>query len=82
MRPIEEINAANNYHAFMRGWRDGATISAMRNEFTSHDNEAIKEAYLDGYANGRKMRGEASRAATKAYGYEPDILQLAEEMDK
>ena len=76
MKTKEQISAANRHASYMRGWRDGASVSAMRSEFDSHADEGIRNAYSLGYRSGRDARSFASRVASQLYGHEPEILRL------
>lgn len=76
MKTKEQIAAANQHASFMRGWHDGASVSAMRSEFDSHADEGIRNAYNLGYQSGRDDRSFASQRASLLYGYEPEILRL------
>lgn len=66
------VEAMNRYHAHMTGWRDGARALPKRTTFAGHKLEAI---YAQGYDEACRDRAEASRRATKLYGYEPSILR-------
>jgi hypothetical protein len=74
-RTQEEIQAANLYHSYTRGWRDGAGWKAMRREFEVHPDETLIAAYREGYEAGSKASGAAHEEAGKKYSYQPDILR-------
>lgn len=76
MKTREQINAANLHASYMRGWVDGAKVTAMRAEFDSHANVGMRQAYHVGYHDGRSARGLASTAASSRYGHWPEILRL------
>ena len=72
-----QIDAANRYEAYMRGWKDGASIKAMRQEMTALAPKApLRLSYEDGYTDGRTARAAASQYATRVTGHEPTILRL------
>lgn len=61
----------------MRGWVDGAKVSAMRAEFDSHASDAMRTAYHMGYGDGRDARSLASQYASEISGHQPEIIRLA-----
>ena len=71
------IDSSHRYQSYMRGWRDAASIRAMRPEFSEHSDVGIRAAYDLGYAHGYAARGEASKAAQERYDYTPSILRTA-----
>jgi len=74
---VREINAANQHASYIRGWIDGAKISALRPEFMERDKgELLRLAYELGYSDGRAAQSSASHHATDLYGHEPEILRL------
>lgn len=75
MTDRNQIEAANLYHSYMRGWRDGATASAKRPEFETHADAEIREAYADGLNFGYASREVAVSRARIAYGHVPSILR-------
>lgn len=76
-KTAEQIDAANRYESYMRGWRDGAVITAMRPEFIELAPGApLRMSYEDGYRDGRAARSAASQYATRVTGHEPTILRL------
>lgn len=70
-----DLEAANQYHAYMQGFRDGAGISAMEPSFTQHSKPYMKTAYEDGYNDGCRERQKASAVASVRYNYTPSILR-------
>lgn len=75
-----QIDAANRYESYMRGWRDGAVITAMRPEFTERaPGDQLRIAYELGYGDGRKARSNASSQAASVYGHKLTILRLQDE---
>lgn len=76
MKTEAEIEAANTYHSFMRGWAAGAGGNAMDPRFTAKpEGDALRAAYEQGYASGRVARAGASKQASKSSGYTPSILR-------
>lgn len=72
---MSSINSANLFHSYMRGWRDGAGMKAIRKEFETHSDVSIKSAYQDGYSDGRDSASSASEFASRKYSYIPSILR-------
>ena len=59
----------------MRGWRDGAGMRAIRKEFETHPDVALKSAYQEGYSDGRDSASSASKFASSKYSYILNILR-------
>lgn len=76
MKTQQEIDAANQFHSFMKGWRAGAGSKAMDPKFTEHDNKLIVDAYNAGYKRGRVDMNIAAQSAAEAYGYTISYLRL------
>lgn len=76
--PTRNVDAANQYQSYMRGWKHAASTKAMDPVFTEHSNELIVEAYNRGYSDGSAAKQRAYETASATYGYEPSILRLAE----
>lgn len=72
-RSPEEIDAANKYHTWVRGYRDGFGSLAKRKDHIDHPKfgAVYLEAYDAGHDAGNKMREEA---ATR-FGYVPSVLR-------
>jgi hypothetical protein len=70
IRSPEEIEAANRYHAYFQGWRDGATAAAKK-----YEGHRLADIYNRGYADGLTARGEAARRASAEFGYVPSVLR-------
>lgn len=72
----EEIDAANKFHTWVRGYRDGFGCLAKRKEHVEHPTlgDTYREAYDAGFVAGDEMRV----AAAKRFGYEPSILRTAD----
>lgn len=75
MKSAAEIDAANRFHAWRSGWRDGAMRRAMNPAATGHTNAAMATAYRDGYSEGYRAARDADAAACERYGYAPTILR-------
>lgn len=77
---LARLAAANQHASYMRGWVDGAKVSAMRPELIERPaGEPLRVAYERGYGSGRDARSIASQNATNIYGHQPQILRLCEE---
>jgi len=74
-RAAAEIAAANCFHAWRMGWRDGAMRRAANPAATGHSDAAMAQAYRDGFAEGFKTAGAANAAACERYGHAPAILR-------
>lgn len=68
----------SQFAAYIRGWSDGASVVAMRPEFTSHATLAVP--YNEGYADGRKSRSAAHVAASEKYGVKLSIVRTPEKI--
>lgn len=71
-RTPEQIEAANRFHSYMRGWQDGAAMRSKREEFRAH---RLEEIYERGYGDGVAAFGMASASAGAAYEHRPSILR-------
>ncbi len=70
---------AERYAAHMKGWRDGASIKAMDQNFMQHPTRPdLHEAYDIGYGMGRLARGTAGAWASTHYGFTPQIVRTQE----
>ncbi len=74
-RPAAEIDAANRFHSWRLGWRDGAMRRAMNPAATGHSDAAMAQAYRDGYGEGTHAARDANTAACERYGHRPTILR-------
>lgn len=77
-RSPESIEAANLYHSYLKGWRDGAAFRTINPQFRDHENAKIRAAYEKGYSEGRVALNEAGRVASQSYGHVPSILRRQE----
>jgi len=76
-RPAAEIDAANRFHSWRLGWRDGAMRRAQNPAAAGHSDAAMAQAYSDGYAEGTIAARAANAAACERYGHSPTILRVA-----
>lgn len=65
----------DHFMAYMRGFYTGAGIKAIDDRLAKHADEQIKQAYLDGWADGRVAAKEASAKAKVTYGYSPSVIR-------
>lgn len=79
MKSQQEIDAGNQFHSFMQGWRHGASSKAMDPKFTEHSNQLIKAAYEAGYGRARTDINLVAQSAAEAYGYTISYLRLMDE---
>lgn len=75
MHTAAEIDAANRYHSYRRGWIDGAARKAMPEEFTKHTDLGIRDAYNLGYQHGYDAHVAALKAAEQRYEHTPTVLR-------
>lgn len=66
---------ADQYTAFCRGVFSGASHQLMDARLEKHLDETIREAYLDGWAQGRAVVNKICRDAEKTYGYSPSVIR-------
>lgn len=78
MKTVEEMNAANRWQAYMKGWKAGAGVKAMDPMIEQHPDNDLRKAYSLGYADGRIAHNNAGTRATELFGYTPSVLRLAE----
>lgn len=69
--PRKHFVAREKYMLYVRGFRDGAGVHAMR------ANHGGLEAYERGYADGIRARQEHVHRFCEELGYEPEILRTA-----
>lgn len=71
-----EIPAANKYHAYMQGWRDGAAARAMRHSPVEREKDAeLTAIYGRAYEEGRREAGVAARRASRIFKYKPSFFR-------
>lgn len=75
-RTREQIDAANKYHTWIRGWRDGATGRAKRPDHANHP--TLGTTYNEAYMAGIHAAGAMSTEAAKRFGHVPSILRGGE----
>jgi len=77
----DQIAAGNQYHAYNRGWRDGAHCKAHDRAFSEpgafpeHAREAIVQEYNCGYEDAFHALCKAQAKARKRLRYQPTILR-------
>lgn len=76
MKTQAEIDAANQYHAYQKGWIAGACVRAMDPAAAHHADPLIRAAYNQGYADGRRTRNLAMQMAATKYGHTLSVLRL------
>jgi hypothetical protein len=70
--------AANCHQAYMRGWKNGASVNAMDPTFIGREkSDPVRKHYEIGYSDGRKARTIAADIATNLTGHVPAILRVA-----
>jgi len=74
-RSAEEIHAANCFHVWRQGWRDGAQRRMVSSVATGHSDPRLAATYRDGYAEGTAAAKAADKAACERYGYAPSPLR-------
>lgn len=74
-RDAGEIDAANRFHSWRLGWRDGAMRRAQNPAAEGHSDGALAAAYCDGYTEGYAAARAANAAACERYGHRPTILR-------
>lgn len=76
-RDESEILAANRFHTWRLGWRDGAMRRAMNPSAANHSDPVLAAAYREGYSEGTVAANTANAAACERYGYAPSVLRVA-----
>lgn len=71
-----EIDAANRYESYRRGWKQGAAQKAADKVFLTHTNKGIAEAYSQGYADGFGACSDALKSAAAEYGIDLKLAVL------
>lgn len=70
-------DSASDYHAFVKGWTDGAKAGPRRDEFMLH--VMLKKPYVDGYELGRAARVEAYAKANEMFRHESSVVRSSAE---
>jgi hypothetical protein len=70
-----EIDAADRYQSYRRGWRDGATSRVRAAVFETHTDQGIRAAYDLGYIDGQRSYGHAMIEAQRLYKHTPSVLR-------
>jgi hypothetical protein len=78
----EQIQAQNQYHAYMNGWRAGATGSAMNPAYKRGYGEKWRVEYESGFADGYDARKKAFAHCRKTFCYEPRIIRTAKPLPR
>lgn len=78
MKTPEQLDAANQYSAYWKGWTAGACVRAMDPAVAGHADKLLRDAYNQGYHDGGVARNDAMLLASERYGHVPNILRLAE----
>ena len=74
------ILAGELWSSYMQGWKDGAVMRPVRNEFSLHKTRPdIATKYQLGYFHGKEARKSAGRGASILFGYYPIPLREEEE---
>ena len=76
MKTQSQIDASNQYEAYQRGWTAGASVRAMDPAAEHHANFLIRDAYHQGYTDGRHARNQALHNAALKYRHERSVLRL------
>jgi hypothetical protein len=79
-RSEEEIDAANKYHTWCRGWRDGAGMRPMRENHSTHP--TLGATYDEAYACGQQEARDMAAIASARFNYTPSVLRTAETNDE
>lgn len=77
MPTSKELDAANRFAAFQKGWAAGAVGREMDARLVDSINDGIKRAYEQGYTEGMLARDKALRGASNRYGHKPSVLRSA-----
>ncbi len=75
-RTKDDIDAANKYHTWCRGWRDGAGMRPMRPDHSAHP--TLGTTYDEAYAGGQQAARDMAAVAAARFGYTPSILRTAD----
>lgn len=75
MNQPHDIDAANRYQAYIKGWKCGAKGSTPDPAATGHADRGISSAYRLGVADGHLAFNAAATDAAKRFSYEPSPLR-------
>ena len=70
---------ADRYHAYVRGWRHGATGRAKDPRFQDHKEQQIRGAYEDGEHDGQIASRKMAEHARKTFDHTPSILRTEDQ---
>lgn len=79
--PLREQNyqilchPAEEYQAYLRGFKDGTIMTAKRERHVNNDKAWIRVSYLQGYEDGKISRGKAMKKWCEKIGFHPQILR-------
>jgi hypothetical protein len=79
MKTQAEIDAGNQYGAYQQGWRAGAAFRAMDLKAAEHESFLIRDAYNQGYTDGRHAYNQAMHNAARKYNYKISVLRLMDD---
>ena len=68
-KKVSRIEAANQWHSYMAGFRHGVTGRAFKQD--RDDPNPLARIYHRGYMDGRLADNKAGMTATNIYGYKP-----------
>lgn len=69
-------DAANQYYAFMYGYRHRCGGKPLDPKFTKHTDPKMQAAYAAGWSAAQVNMNAASKWAQENYGFEPSIIRL------
>jgi hypothetical protein len=72
---MTEIEAAEMYQSYLRGWKDATGIKLCRPEFENHEKDHIRDGYNEGFQDGYDARRMAMRKAERITGHKPTVLR-------
>lgn len=79
---LGDASAFDRFHTYMRAFKAGAGMSQLGEWHTlakTHADPAIRDAWTDGYAHGRRARAEAAARASGRFGHVPNVLRVQED---
>jgi hypothetical protein len=78
VQPDYDPKAADRFHSFLRGFRDGVAGRPEDPNFTGCARDDIRSAYATGLLDGCTAVERAAGKAQKRYRYKPSILRGGE----
>lgn len=79
MKTQSEIDAGNQYGAYQQGWRAGAAFRATDPKAAEHESFLIRDAYHQGYTDGRHAYNQAMHNAAHKYNHTISVLRLMDD---